>query len=198
LNLAFNLAAIVWSVAMIIAPHRIDPPLVMFSVLPLTLFTFKLVKLAHLYSSRIGANVRQTLAAALAGLALSHTVGTAVLKALFTRDEPFFRTPKRPQPHRLVEAIAAARQELFFLLLMLGAAYGLTHTVVLSSGMRLGVPEELKGPDLSVWVAVLLIQSIPYAAALLLSLVSALDLPARLLGTPRAVPVPKTRQPGKL
>jgi len=32
-------------------------------------------------------------------------------------------------------------------------------------------------PDLSVWLAVLLIQSIPYAAAVFVSLVSALNLP---------------------
>ena len=64
MNLLFNIAALGWSVAMIVAPHRFDPPLVMFSLLPLALFTFKLVKLAHLYVSRIGANIRQTFAAA--------------------------------------------------------------------------------------------------------------------------------------
>ena len=41
---------LIWSFAMIFAPHRIDPPLIMFSALPLSLFTFKLVKLAHLYA----------------------------------------------------------------------------------------------------------------------------------------------------
>ena len=87
LNLLFTIAALIWSFAMIIAPHRIDPPLIMFSALPLALFTFKLVKLAHLYAARVGANIRQTLAAALAGLALSHTIGVAVIKALFTRLE---------------------------------------------------------------------------------------------------------------
>ena len=43
------------------------------------------------------------------------------------------------------------------------------------------IPEEVGSPDLSVWTAVLLIQSIPYAAALFLSLASAFPLPARLL-----------------
>jgi hypothetical protein len=46
------------------------------------------------------------------------------------------------------------------------------------------LPEEMKGPDVSVWVAVLLIQAVPYAAAVLVSLVSALSLPARWLGAP--------------
>jgi len=44
------------------------------------------------------------------------------------------------------------------------------------------LPEELKGPDVSVWVAVLLIQAVPYGAAVLVSLISALSLPARWLG----------------
>ena len=57
---------------------KIDPPLLMFSVLPLSLFTFKLAKLVHLYTHRVGANVRQTAAAAIAGLALAHTIGLAV------------------------------------------------------------------------------------------------------------------------
>ncbi|HXN80271.1 MAG TPA: glycosyltransferase, partial [Steroidobacteraceae bacterium] len=60
-NLLFNLAALGWSVAMVWAPHQIEPPLVMYSVLPLSLFTFKLAKLVHLYHVRVGANVRQTL-----------------------------------------------------------------------------------------------------------------------------------------
>ncbi|HET7757299.1 MAG TPA: glycosyltransferase, partial [Steroidobacteraceae bacterium] len=40
-NLLFNLAALGWSAAMVWAPGRVDPPLLMYSVLPLSLFTFK-------------------------------------------------------------------------------------------------------------------------------------------------------------
>lgn len=188
LNLLFNLAALCWSLAMIVAPHRIDPPLVMFSVLPLSLFTFKLVKLAHLYVSHIGANLRQTFAAALAGLALSHTVGLAVLKSMVTRDEPFIRTPKGARPHALLEGFAAAKQESLLLLAMLALVYCLTHQVAVTANFALGIPEELKGPDVSAWVAVLLIQAIPYAAALIVSFISALSLPARWLGPSLGVP----------
>ncbi|MCK7502102.1 MAG: hypothetical protein MZW92_78420 [Comamonadaceae bacterium] len=49
-------------------PRHVQPPLVIFAVLPLSLFVFKLVKLLHLYRTRVGANLRQTIAAALAGL----------------------------------------------------------------------------------------------------------------------------------
>ncbi len=181
LNLIVNVAAIGWSIAMIHAPQRIDPPLVMFSLLPLALFTFKLVKLAHLYVSRVGANIRQTIAAALAGLALSHTIGLAVVKGMITRNEPFFRTPKGLQPHALARTFAGAAQETGFLIVLLTAVYFLTHQLTLA-GYTIGVPAELRGPDLAIWVAVLMIQSIPYAASLLVSLIAALSLPARWLG----------------
>jgi hypothetical protein len=194
LNLLFTLAALGWSFAMIIAPHRIDPPLIMFSALPLSLFTFKLVKLAHLYAARVGANIRQTLAAALAGLALSHTIGVAVIKALFTRNQPFVRTPKSKRPHALAEGIAAAKTETLMLLAIILAALGLTRQIALGSQWIVGIPEELNGPDVSVWVAVLLIQAVPYAAAVLVSLFSALSLPARWLGPlPTHVPAPLTQ-----
>jgi exo-beta-1,3-glucanase (GH17 family)/cellulose synthase/poly-beta-1,6-N-acetylglucosamine synthase-like glycosyltransferase len=188
LNLVFNLIALGWSVAMIVAPHRFDPPLMMFSALPLTLFAFKLAKLGHLYSSRLGANLRQTFAAALAGLALSHTVGVAVVKGLFTRNEPFLRTPKHKQPHALIEGFAAARAETAWLIALVLAAVGLSGQFTIAQGFVIGIPAELKAPDVSLWVAVLLIQAIPYAAALLMSLISVSSLPAKLLGTPGQPP----------
>jgi len=191
LNLVFTLAALCWSTAMILWPHRIDPPLIMFSALPLVLFTFKLLKLAHLYTSRIGANMRHTLAAAVAGLSLSHTIGTAVIKALFTRNEPFFRTPKHGVRHALARGILDAWQETLILAALLLAVLGLTHQFALAPGLMIGLPEELKGADVSVWVAVLLIQAIPYAAALLMSIIGALPLPAKWLGDP-ASPRPDT------
>ncbi|HEV2212291.1 MAG TPA: glycosyltransferase, partial [Gammaproteobacteria bacterium] len=62
-SLLFNLAALIWSLAMILFPHAVDPPLMVFSALPLALFSFKIAKLIYLYRSRVGANLRQTLAA---------------------------------------------------------------------------------------------------------------------------------------
>src|SRR5260370_40290117 len=91
------------------ALQQIEPPLVMYSVLPLALFTFKLAKLAHLYQVRVGANVRQTLSAAIAGLALTHTIGKAAVKRLVTNSAPFFGAPKQVSGSALVLAVAAAR-----------------------------------------------------------------------------------------
>jgi exo-beta-1,3-glucanase (GH17 family)/cellulose synthase/poly-beta-1,6-N-acetylglucosamine synthase-like glycosyltransferase len=182
-NLLFNIAAIGWSVAMILAPQKVDPPLMVFSVLPLSLFMFKLVKLVHLYIHRVGMNIRQTAAAAISGLALAHTIGLAVIKGLLTRNEPFFRTPKQSAPHRFLAALGAAREESLLMLALWGCAVGIRT-----------IPKEMASPDLTVWLAALLIQSIPYAAALLVSLASAFPLPAAPLGTrpPRVSSDPST------
>jgi exo-beta-1,3-glucanase (GH17 family)/cellulose synthase/poly-beta-1,6-N-acetylglucosamine synthase-like glycosyltransferase len=172
-NVLFNLAALAWSAAMVWAPHSIDPPLVLYSVLPLSLFTFKLAKLMHLYRVRVGANLRQTIAAAVAGLALTHTIGLASIKGLLTKSEPFFRTPKGGTTAGLWHALAAAREETLMMAGLLLSAWAVA---------RSSTPQNA-GPDRMAWVIVLIIQSVPYASALIVSLASAFPLPARLLGT---------------
>jgi exo-beta-1,3-glucanase (GH17 family)/cellulose synthase/poly-beta-1,6-N-acetylglucosamine synthase-like glycosyltransferase len=172
-NLLFNLAALGWSAAMVWAPGQIDPPLVMYSVLPLSLFTFKLAKLVHLYRVRVGANLRQTLAAAIAGLALTHTIGTATVKGLVTKSEPFFRTPKEVGTSGVLRALAAAREETLMMSGLMLSAWAIAHTG----------PPESSGPDRLAWIVALLVQSVPYASSLIVSLISAFPLPARLLGT---------------
>ena len=178
-NLLFNLAALAWSVAMVWAPRHIEPPLVVYSVLPLSLFTFKLAKLIHLYHARVGANSRQTLAAAVAGLALTHTIGKAAIKGLLTRDEPFFRTPKQGHSPGLAGALLAAREETLMMLGLLLSAWGVAHAPQAAGLDRVA----LAGPDRLAWIVVLLVQSVPYASSLLVSLMSAFPLPGRLLGT---------------
>jgi exo-beta-1,3-glucanase (GH17 family)/cellulose synthase/poly-beta-1,6-N-acetylglucosamine synthase-like glycosyltransferase len=185
-NLLFNLAAIGWSAAMVWAPARVDAPLVLYSVLPLSLFTFKLAKLVHLYHVRVGANLRQTLAAAVAGLALTHTIGRASVKGLLTNGEPFFRTPKRGRSSGLWHALMSAREETLMMLGLLLGAWGVSHTAL---------PQN-QGPDHFAWVVVLLIQSVPYVSSLIVSLMSAFPLPAKLLGTGYR-PVPGANRPAE-
>jgi exo-beta-1,3-glucanase (GH17 family)/cellulose synthase/poly-beta-1,6-N-acetylglucosamine synthase-like glycosyltransferase len=187
-NMLFNIAALAWSAAMVCLPRQIDPPLVMYSVLPLSLFTFKLAKLVHLYRVRVGANFRQTAAAAIAGLALTHTIGTAVVKGLFTRGEPFFRTPKKADSQRVLQALGAARDETIMMLGLWLSAWGVSHATTLQT----------RGPDRFAWIVVLLIQSVPYASSLIVSLASAFPLPAKLLGSgyrPAVTPPPQPVEP---
>ncbi|MDE1886944.1 MAG: beta-(1-3)-glucosyl transferase, partial [Gammaproteobacteria bacterium] len=170
-NLLFNLGAMLWSLAMINFPHEAGLPMVVFSVLPLSLFVFRIAKLLFLYRTNVGANLRQTLAAAIAGLALTHTIGLAVMIGMFTRNKPFFRTPKQAPRHALLQALAASREELLMMLALWLCAFGVYTRVGLAI------------QNISVWVVVLLIQSVPYCASLALALISASpSLPAKVIG----------------
>jgi cellulose synthase/poly-beta-1,6-N-acetylglucosamine synthase-like glycosyltransferase len=171
INVIFNLAALSWSAAMVLAPTRVPPPLLIFAVLPLALFLFKVVKLIYLYETRVGARGVQILAAAFAGLSLSHTIGVAVLTGFFKTGLPFFRTPKQASKQALVKALQAAREET---LLLIGLC--LASGAILA---RIGV----ESPDLLIWCIMLLIQGIPYASALAVSILSALpQVPAGFIG----------------
>ena len=170
LNLLFNLAAVAWTTAMILVPEQFAPPHPVFVALPLTLFAFKLFKLLSLYYWRIRANVRQSLAAGLAGLALSHVIGCAMLTGLASNGVGFFRTPKKTAAHGMVRALVDAREELLFAVALgLGAA-----AVLLRADGALF--------DVRLWSLMLAIQATPYVAAVLMSVISAMPMvPGRFL-----------------
>ncbi len=171
INLFFNMAALVWTLGMIAAPDYIDPPLMIFAFFPLVLFVFKLLKLSLLYKQRVRANWRQSLGAAIAGLALSHTIARAMVTGFITRDVGFFRTPKKANVSAIGRAFADSREELLMMLALWLGAYGALQ----AQGMDM--------LDVKVWSLMLVVQSLPYLAAVVLALVSALpNLPARLVG----------------
>ena len=160
INLIFTMAALAWSTGMCLFVHVIDPPLVILSFMPLILFIFKMGKMIYLYRTRVGATVTQTIASAVAGLSLSHTISQAILSGFVTKDKPFFRTPKMAKAHALLQALQSAREEGMLMVALWVAAYGVAHL------------QGIDTPDLIVWDIVLLVQSIPYAAAVFMSLVS--------------------------
>lgn len=171
LNLVFNLAALSWSVGMVLFPAGFTPPLVTIAAIPLVLFVFKITKSFLLYRHRVTANLRQSLAAGIAGLALSHTIARAVWKGFVTRKLGFFRTPKMADAPDLIRALVAVREET-----LLTIAFVLAGTCVL-------LRDDAYMLDVRIWALVLFVQSVPYLAAMLVSTISASpSLPARLVG----------------
>ncbi len=162
MNLFYTLTAIAWSVLMMIYPKYVDPPLAIFMIPPIILFVFKVLKLVHLYRTRIGATRMQTMAAAISGLALSHSIAKAVMNGVFTSGKPFFRTPKCENSPALVKALAASFEE---------ACLGATLLAV-AAGVIAVQGEDT--PGAVIWGGVLMIQSLPYLAAILMSLINAL------------------------
>ena len=180
LNLFFNLAALSWSVAMVVFPHDFTPPLIIVAMLPLVLFAFKVVKSFFLYRRRVTATLRQSLAAALAGLALSHTIARAIVSGTFTSKLAFFRTPKLAEAPAFIRALTDAREEALLLVAFWLGAIGVLQR---DDGYMM---------DVRMWALVLVVQSIPYLASVVVSLISASrNLPARLVG-----PMPEMRVSG--
>jgi exo-beta-1,3-glucanase (GH17 family)/cellulose synthase/poly-beta-1,6-N-acetylglucosamine synthase-like glycosyltransferase len=161
LNLFYTLAALAWSALIIIDPQHTDPPLALFTLPPLAFFLFKVGKLVFLYRSRVGATRLQTLAAALAGLALTHTIAKAVVAGFWTSDKPFFRTPKCENHPALVRALLSALEESMLAFALIASATG----VILVQGREF--------PGTTLWGFALCVQSLPYLAALLMALTNA-------------------------
>lgn len=168
MNIFFILGSLLWSAAMIIVPRQVDPPLMIFAIPPLALFFFKIGKIIFLYKRAVGVTFRDAFYAALAGLALSHTIAKAVLYGFVTHSIPFFRTPKMRSNSGLLIALAEAREELVIMLLLWAAALGIS------------VVQGFTGLDVTVWVATLLIQSLPYLAAVIMAMISARPMPKPL------------------
>lgn len=177
INLLFNFAALAWSLALIYMPTRVDPPLIIFSVLPLALFCFKIAKVVYLYHGvQIVGSIRETVAAAFAGLALSHTIAKAMWLGMFTKGRPFIRTPKLEQSVALFKAIGAASEETLIMIALWSAA------------AVLYIQTAVETWDILLWIVVLLVQSLPYFAALVMSIVSAFpNLKASLVTPSRLV-----------
>ena len=100
--------------------------------------------------------------AAVAGLALSHSIGKAVWKGLFTSTLPFLRTPKMENAPALVQGLVMAREELVILLLTWAAALGV------------GFSHHWATLETRLWVVVLFTQSMPYLASVGTSILAAL------------------------
>lgn len=179
-NLLFTLGALVWAAVLAMDPAHVDPPPLAFTLPPVALFLFKVIKTGYLYGARLRAAPKAVLGAAIAGLALSHVVARAVLKGLVTTDLPFFRTPKCEDRPALVQALASVREEAALMLALWVAA----ATVALLVGRE--------SPDALLWAILMVVQSIPYGAAVLMALASALAgrrLAGPAAGRPAVLPV---------
>ncbi|SHO53447.1 Exo-beta-1,3-glucanase, GH17 family [Desulfopila aestuarii DSM 18488] len=171
INLIFTASALLWSTYMIYLPLTVDAPMLILSVVPLTFFIFKVAKMIYLYHRRVDSSVVQTMASAVAGLALTHTIAKAMLYGVITKNLPFFRTPKKAaDSSEFWYALQSAREEALVGIALLLAAWCLYQQHGASSSDQL------------VWMIVLLVQSTPYVAAVAMSFIGACaQLPEKLV-----------------
>lgn len=161
LGLVVTIIAISWTFAMWAAPRYVDVPLPVLSGAALALFAAKMLKTLLLYPSKVRSGMRGALLAAVAGLALTHTVAKAVWSGIFTSGVPFLRTPKMANEALLSQALRGVWQET-----SLFAAIVFAILSVLSTG-------RYDDPASWLWIIMLVVQSLPYAATVVTAAISA-------------------------
>ncbi len=162
LNLFFTVGALIWTAAILLVPRQALPPDLIFALPPLLLFFGKVAKILYVYLRHLHVPLGTSVGAAVAGLALSHTIGKAVVYGLVTKTIPFFRTPKLRGQGGLLQAVDEAREELYILFLLWGALAGLLTI------------HEMDTTDAYAWAVMLVLQSLGYLAAVVMSFLAVL------------------------
>jgi hypothetical protein len=166
LGLVFLGLGLAWSAGLIFDPVRFEFPIALFMLPSVALFVFKIVQILALYANRVPCGLADRIGAAVAGLALSHSIGKAVWKGLFSNSLPFLRTPKMKDAPALVQGLVMAREELVILALTWAALLGV------------GIGHHWATLETRLWCLVLLTQSLPYLASVGVSILAAM--PARV------------------
>jgi len=161
LGLIVTVFALSWTFLMTALPTVFDVPMAALSAAALALFIAKTTKTLLLYPQKVGSGVRGALFASVSGLALTHTVGKAVLVGLFTSGKPFLRTPKCEDPADFAQVLRSAWQE--------ATLFGLCIAAILAMVFDRGFED----PAATLWMTMLIIQSLPYAATVATAWVSA-------------------------
>jgi exo-beta-1,3-glucanase (GH17 family)/cellulose synthase/poly-beta-1,6-N-acetylglucosamine synthase-like glycosyltransferase len=165
LGLVFLGMGLAWSAGLIIEPVRFQFPIALFMLPSIGLFVFKIVQILALYANRVPCGLADRLGAAVAGLALSHSIGKAVWKGLFSNSLPFLRTPKMKNAPALVQGLVMAREEFVLLALTWGALLGV------------GFGHHWATLETKLWCVVLFTQSLPYLASVSVSILAAMPAP---------------------
>lgn len=167
LNLIFTWAGLAWVAAVVLPPlfglKPVGLPPAEFIAPTIGIFIFKLLYSFGLYFDRVRCTFRQSIGASLAGLALTYTVGRAVIYGLATSRLPFMRTPKMDERATLGMALGMARGEaILAALLWVSAAVLWTRNGAVD-------------PEARLWATFMIVQSLPFVAAVYVSMVNALE-----------------------
>ncbi len=161
LGLVITLFALVWTMLMTVAPDYFDVPMETLSAAAIALFAAKTTKTLLLHPQKVRSGVVGALAASTAGLALTYTVGKATIAGLFTSRKPFLRTPKCEDPADIRQVLRLAWQE------------GTLLTLLAVATVAMFLDRGFEDPAATLWMAMLTIQSLPYAATVITAVVSA-------------------------
>jgi hypothetical protein len=163
LGLIVTCTALIWTLLMWVAPSYVEVPMPALSAAAMALFATKLIKTLLLYPPKVRSGIKGALMASVAGLALTHAVGKAVWFGLLTSNQPFMRTPKCVDPALFSQALRVVWQETLLLVGLLAAM------------ISMGFDRGFEDPAVSLWMVMLGVQSLPYAATFVTASISAMS-----------------------
>lgn len=168
LHLVFTLTAVLWSAGCVFAPEFFRLPSPMLALPLLVFFLARLAVVPALYLRRVSADGWAVLGAAWAGMALSHSIARGVLAGLMAGPAAFHVTRKSPVlgSHPSGGGWRSVREEGILLTALLGVAALMVSSTPEYSSALLG------------WGTILVLQALPYGAALSCAVMDAARRPA--------------------
>jgi exo-beta-1,3-glucanase (GH17 family)/cellulose synthase/poly-beta-1,6-N-acetylglucosamine synthase-like glycosyltransferase len=160
--LLFTVLSAFWTIGLIVAPQTFDFPLAVFVLPTVGVFVAKLIHHQFLYATRVKCNWRQRIGSAIAGMGLTYYIGKAMWQGVLTKTIPFLRTPKCEGKAAWTAGFLMASEETVLMV----SQWACAAAILLAKGWS--------DLDARMWALVLAVQSIPYMAALIIALVSAL------------------------
>ena len=155
LHLAFTLLALGWTAGMIGLPEYFNLPLDLFIYPILGFFVFKAAFGIILYRVRVPCSWKDTLAASIASMGLSHAIARGIYLGLWKKQGEFVRTAKSRRIGKRPNPFAAVQEELLMFVAIALAVFGMLRAVGINY---------LEG---KLWIAILCAQVIPYLSALI-------------------------------
>lgn len=177
-HLLFTLAALAWTTAYLFRHDVIELPLPFYAAPLAALLLVRLLAGPLLYWRRVPCPAADIAGAALAGMGLSHSIARGVLAGLAGGHAVFHVTRRSVTTAQVKRAVPAAREETVLLLALLAAFGGL----ILQPGTT----------DLAtrIWMALLALQALPYAAAVTCAMLSRRDVQPACEGVSAVPPEP--------
>ena len=178
--LLFCATSLFWSAGMVLAPRFFATPLAVFTLPTVGVFVAKIVHHLFLYTTRVKCTPKQRVLSAIAGMGLTYAIAWAMWQGVFTKSTPFMRTPKMADKAALAQGFLMASEEATLMVLHWIAALAVLFIPILVKGDY----RNFYDPDVRLWSIVLVVQSMPFLAALVTSLIS--TLPSKTPEAPKA------------
>jgi cellulose synthase/poly-beta-1,6-N-acetylglucosamine synthase-like glycosyltransferase len=161
--LLFCVTGLLWTLGMVLAPRYFDTPLAFFILPTVGVFFAKIIHHIFLYSTRVKCNWKRRILSAVAGMGLTYAIALAMWQGIFTKHTPFMRTPKMAEKVGLKDAVKMTLEETTLMVLHWIAAIAVL------------IPKHnFWDPEIRLWSVVLVVQSMPFLAALVTSIISTL------------------------